>query len=102
MGIHLDHISLLVKDLEAAEADWTRILEALAPGHTLQITRGEGLDDVDGHAHALADVPEPRSPRGLDPALVACRAGPLARQGAGAGAASTCIIWPSVPTTSTA
>ena len=48
MGIHLDHVSLLVKDLDAAEADWARILEVLSPGHTMQITRGEGLDETDG------------------------------------------------------
>ncbi len=64
MGIHLDHVSLLVKDLDAAEADWTRILEALSPGHTMQITRGEGLDETDGTPMRWLTFQNP-DPRGV-------------------------------------
>ena len=64
MGIHLDHVSLLVKDLDAAEADWTRILEVLSPGHTMQITRGEGLDEVDGTPMRWLTFQNP-DPRGV-------------------------------------
>lgn len=48
MGIHIDHISLLVKDLDQAESDWHQILDVLAPGHTMKVTRGSGADDMDG------------------------------------------------------
>ena len=48
MGLHIDHISLLVSDLDKAYADWEHILEVLSPEHTLSVTRGEGQDDVDG------------------------------------------------------
>ena len=48
MGIHIDHISLLVKDLDEAEADWREILEVLSPEHLDKVTKGEGADDMDG------------------------------------------------------
>lgn len=64
MGIHLDHVSLLVKDLDQAEADWSRILEALSPGHTAQITRGEGLDETDGTPMRWLTFQNP-DPRGV-------------------------------------
>ena len=48
MGIHIDHISILVKDLDQAEADWHQILEVLSPGHVVHVTRGHGADEADG------------------------------------------------------
>lgn len=59
MRIHLDHISLLVKDLDKAIADWSEILEVLSPGHNMQITRGEGKDDVDGTPMCWATFQNP-------------------------------------------
>lgn len=48
MGIYIDHISLLVNDLDQAEADWREILEVLSPGHLDKVTRGQGADEADG------------------------------------------------------
>ena len=46
-GVHIDHVSMCVKDLELAIADWRDILDVLSPKHTLQLTRGDGTaDDV--------------------------------------------------------
>lgn len=42
--VFIDHISLVVKDLELAVKDWTDILGVLSPGHTMQITTGDGID----------------------------------------------------------
>jgi methylmalonyl-CoA/ethylmalonyl-CoA epimerase len=63
-NIHIDHISLLVKDLDTAVADWERILGALAPGHTLHVTRGEGADELDGIPMKWATFQNP-DPRGV-------------------------------------
>ena len=46
--VHIDHVSMCVWDLELAIADWTDILEVLSPGHTTQLTRGQGADVIDG------------------------------------------------------
>ncbi len=48
MGIHIDHISILVKDLATAEKDWREILEVLSPEHLESVTRGHGADEADG------------------------------------------------------
>ncbi|MEQ8716923.1 MAG: VOC family protein [Acidimicrobiales bacterium] len=48
MGIHIDHISLLVHDLDEARADWEEILSVLSPGHLEKVTEGEGADATDG------------------------------------------------------
>ena len=45
--VHIDHVAMCVQDLEQAIADWHDILNVLSPGHTMQLTRGEGTaDDV--------------------------------------------------------
>jgi methylmalonyl-CoA/ethylmalonyl-CoA epimerase len=45
--VHIDHVAMCVWDLDKAIADWTDILNVLSPGHTMQVTRGEGADVVD-------------------------------------------------------
>lgn len=62
--IHIDHISLLVKDLQRAEADWHKILGALSPGHTFHVTRGEGADELDGIPMRWVTFQNP-DPRGV-------------------------------------
>jgi methylmalonyl-CoA/ethylmalonyl-CoA epimerase len=46
--IYIDHVSFLVKDLEAAIKDWEHLLSVLSPGHLLKMTRGEGADVQEG------------------------------------------------------
>lgn len=41
--VYIDHISLVVQDLQKAVADWRDILNVVSPGHTIQITWGSGV-----------------------------------------------------------
>jgi methylmalonyl-CoA/ethylmalonyl-CoA epimerase len=50
---------MCVWDLEKAIADWTDILNVLSPGHTMQLTRGEGADVVDGTPMVWATFQNP-------------------------------------------
>jgi methylmalonyl-CoA/ethylmalonyl-CoA epimerase len=50
---------MCVWDLEKAIADWTDILDVLSPGHTIQLTRGEGADVVDGTPMVWATFQNP-------------------------------------------
>ena len=61
MGIHIDHISMLVKDLDKAISDWEEILSVLSPGHIAMVTRGEGLDELDGCPMKWATFQNPDS-----------------------------------------
>src|SRR6266516_3968307 len=60
-SIHIDHVAMCVYDLEPAIEDWRQILEVLAPGHAMHLTRGEGTDVVakTGMVWATFQNPEP-------------------------------------------
>lgn len=62
--VHIDHVSMCVWDLEKAIADWTDILAVLSPQHTLQLTRGDGADAVDGTPMVWATFQNP-DPTGI-------------------------------------
>ena len=61
--IYIDHISFLVKDLEAAIKDWEHLLGVLSPGH-LKMTRGEGADAQEGVKMTWATFQNP-NPTGV-------------------------------------
>jgi methylmalonyl-CoA/ethylmalonyl-CoA epimerase len=58
-NVFIDHVSMCVWDLEKAIEDWTDILNVLSPGHTLQITRGEGEGDGVPMIWATFQNPDP-------------------------------------------
>lgn len=45
-GVHIDHVSMCVNDLEVAIDDWRDILNVLTPEIAVHLTRGQG--DADG------------------------------------------------------
>ncbi len=57
--VFIDHISIVCKDLEKAVADWTDILAVLSPGHTMQLTRGEGVDAGTAMVWSTFQNPDP-------------------------------------------
>jgi methylmalonyl-CoA/ethylmalonyl-CoA epimerase len=57
--VHIDHISMCVHDLEQAIADWHDLLGVLSPEHTVQVTRGEGADVLDGTPMVWATFQNP-------------------------------------------
>lgn len=59
-GIHIDHISMCVYDLEKAIADWDDILQVLAPGHAARMTRGGGDGDGVPMDWATFQNPDPQ------------------------------------------
>lgn len=67
--IFIDHISLVVNDLERAIGDWRDILNVLSPGHTIQVTRGEGTD---AGTHMLWATFQNPDPQGVSIQLWAC------------------------------
>lgn len=58
-SVHIDHVAMCVWDLDKAIEDWTDILRVLSPKHTLQLTRGEGADVVDGTPMVWATFQNP-------------------------------------------
>lgn len=58
-AVHIDHVAMCVYDLERAIADWRQILGVLTPGHTLQLTRGEGTADGTPMVWATFQNPDP-------------------------------------------
>lgn len=68
-NIHIDHISLVVHDLDRAVADWKDILGVLAPGLTMQVTRGSGTDAGTPMVWATYQNPDPT---GLSIQIWAC------------------------------
>lgn len=57
--VHIDHISLVVNDLQKAVADWRDILDVLSPGHTIQVTWGSGTDAGTPMEWATFQNPDP-------------------------------------------
>lgn len=57
--VHIDHIAICVWDLDRAIEDWRQILGVLSPGHTLQLTRGEGTADATPMMWATFQNPDP-------------------------------------------
>lgn len=57
--VFIDHISIVCHDLEKAIADWTDILDVLSPGHTIQLTRGHGVDAGTPMVWATFQNPDP-------------------------------------------
>ena len=58
-GVHIDHVSICVRDLEAAIGDWREILEVLSPEHARRLTRGEGTDAGTAMRWATFQHPDP-------------------------------------------
>ena len=58
-NVHIDHVAFCVYDLEKAIADWTDILNVLTPGHTMQLTRGEGEENGTPMVWATFQNPDP-------------------------------------------
>lgn len=58
-AVHIDHVAMCVYDLEQAIADWRQILGVLTPGHTQQLTRGEGTADGTPMVWATFQNPDP-------------------------------------------
>lgn len=58
-SVHIDHIAMCVNDLEQAIADWHELLGVLSPGHTVQVTRGQGADVLDGTPMTWATFQNP-------------------------------------------
>lgn len=59
-AVHIDHVALCVHDLDQAIADWRQILSVLTPGHTHQLTRGEGTADGTPMVWATFQNPDPQ------------------------------------------
>lgn len=57
--IHIDHISLCVRDLKTAIADWQDILGVLTPQLTRNLTRGNGSSDGTAMDWATFQNPDP-------------------------------------------
>jgi methylmalonyl-CoA/ethylmalonyl-CoA epimerase len=58
-SVHIDHIALCVRDLDAAIGDWREILAVLSPGHTHQLTFGNGTSDGTAMDWATFQNPDP-------------------------------------------
>ncbi|HVW43990.1 MAG TPA: VOC family protein [Amycolatopsis sp.] len=58
-GVHIDHVSMCVWDLDKAIEDWTDILQVLAPGHAARLTRGGGTGDGVPMIWATFQNPDP-------------------------------------------
>lgn len=63
-NVHIDHISMCVRDLEQAIADWEELLAVLSPGHAVNMTRGHGADVIDGTPMVWATFQNP-DPQGV-------------------------------------
>ena len=59
-NVHIDHVAMCVNDLEVAISDWRDILDVLSPGHTMQLTRGEGAADDVHMIWATFQNPDPQ------------------------------------------
>jgi methylmalonyl-CoA/ethylmalonyl-CoA epimerase len=57
--VHIDHVSLCVRDLEQAIADWSDILGVLSPEHAVGLTRGGGTGDGVPMVWATFQNPDP-------------------------------------------
>jgi methylmalonyl-CoA/ethylmalonyl-CoA epimerase len=57
--IHIDHVSLCVRDLEAAIADWTDIFGVLGPQFLENLTHGHGTSDGTAMRWATFQNPDP-------------------------------------------
>lgn len=58
-SVHIDHVALCVRDLGAAIGDWQDVLGVLSPGHTAQITYGNGTSDGTAMDWATFQNPDP-------------------------------------------
>ena len=56
-GVHIDHVSMCVNDLEVAIDDWRDILNVLTPEIAAHLTRGQG--DADGTPMVWATFQNP-------------------------------------------
>jgi methylmalonyl-CoA/ethylmalonyl-CoA epimerase len=59
-NVHIDHVSMCVRDLEKAIADWADILNVLSPGHAMNMTRGAGTGDGVSMIWATFQNPDPQ------------------------------------------
>ena len=59
-NVHIDHVAMCVNDLDQAISDWRDILDVLSPGHTMQLTRGEGAADDVHMIWATFQNPDPQ------------------------------------------
>lgn len=57
--VHIDHVSMCVRDLEVAIADWVDILEVLSPDHAMGMTRGGASGDGVEMVWATFQNPDP-------------------------------------------
>jgi len=58
-GVHIDHVSMCVHDLDKAIADWADILGVLSPEHAANLTRGGGTGDGVHMVWATFQNPDP-------------------------------------------
>lgn len=58
-NVHIDHVAMCVRDLDAAIADWQDILDVLSPGHAGWLTRGSGTGDGTHMIWATFQNPDP-------------------------------------------
>lgn len=58
-NVHIDHISMCVRDLEVAIKDWQDILGVLKPTFLENLTRGAGSSDGTGMVWATFQNPDP-------------------------------------------
>lgn len=58
-GVHIDHISLCVRDLDQAIADWRDILGVLTPELTRSLTHSRGSSDGTAMVWATFQNPDP-------------------------------------------
>lgn len=58
-GVHIDHVSLCVRDLDQAIADWKDILDVLTPELTRTLTYGDGTSDGTAMVWATFQNPDP-------------------------------------------
>jgi methylmalonyl-CoA/ethylmalonyl-CoA epimerase len=58
-SVHIDHVAMCVTDLDSAIRDWRDILDVLSPGHTSQLTYGNGSSDGTSMNWATFQNPDP-------------------------------------------
>jgi methylmalonyl-CoA/ethylmalonyl-CoA epimerase len=59
-NVFIDHVSMCVRDLELAIADWSDILNVLSPGHANNMTRGASSGDGVDMIWATFQNPDPQ------------------------------------------
>ena len=57
--VHIDHVSMCVKDLDKAIGDWQDILDVLSPEHACRLTTGGGTGDGVKMIWATFQNPDP-------------------------------------------